>query len=115
MSMSSYVQRDGLRLAERLCEEQGFPLDFLRRDVRGRSAVLVRHHVMWCLAKDTDLSFPEIGAIFRKDHTSVIHAVRAENERQGANVRGMKFPAGYRERNRQSALLYAALSREVLA
>jgi len=35
-----------------------------------------RHMAMWIIRRNTSLSLPQIGAIFNRDHTSVIHALR---------------------------------------
>jgi len=54
-----------------------------------RTAVLaqVRQQAMWLIAKETDLSYPVIGRMFGRDHTTVIHAVRRCNAGSGENVR----------------------------
>lgn len=51
--------------------------------------VRARQHAMWLAARDTPLSLAEIGRRFNRDHTTVIFAVRRENERCKANVRGL--------------------------
>lgn len=115
MSTATYLVPDGLSLARRYCDEEGYPLYFLQGSARHRDATRARQAVIWRLAKDTRLSLTEIAAILKKDHTSVLHAIRAENDRRGSDVRGMHFPAGYSERHRVTALIHAHLSREVLA
>lgn len=113
MSAAAYIAPGGLTLARRYSDEEGYSLSFLQSSMRHRGVTRARHAVIWRLARDTKLSLPEIAAVMKKDHTSVLHAIRAENERRGANVRGMQFPDDYHRRHRLQALLYAELSREV--
>jgi len=48
------------------------------KEVAGRSrtadVVRVRHAVMWILRDRADLSYPQIGRLFDRHHTAVIHA-----------------------------------------
>ncbi len=115
MTVSHYIDPFALSIARAAAEREGFTLAFLQGRVRNKAVSLARQAVAWTLAKDTDASLCAIAAILKKDHTSILYAVRAENERRGARVRGMTFPDGYRERNRLAALLYATMSREVVA
>lgn len=49
-----------------------------------------RMEACWRVARDfPTISLKQIGCIVRKDHTTVIHAVRVVNERTGENVRGL--------------------------
>lgn len=115
MSKSSYIDVFGLSLAERLAAATGFSLKSIQSPRRDGELTAARHEVVWRLAKDTDLTLPEIAAIVKRDHTTVIHAIRAENERRDKNVRGLCFPEGYKERKRIQARLSVELSREVVA
>lgn len=65
----------------------------LTGDSRTAPIVAARQQAMWLCARDTPLSLPAIGRIFNRDHTTVLHAIRRENDRRGENVRGM---GGYR-------------------
>lgn len=115
MSKAPYLNPMGLHLARRLAEQAGFTLAFLQGKARHANASHTRAAIAWELARQTSMSLPEIGAILGKDHTSVLHMIRAENERRGTDVRGFQFPDGYRERNRLTATIYKIMSREVLA
>ncbi len=44
---------------------------------------------VWICAQETPLSLPQIGAIFNRDHTSIMNLIRRENARRGKNVRGL--------------------------
>ena len=43
---------------------------------RTKPLVTARHLVMYVIRSTTELSYPEIGSAFGRDHTSIIHAVR---------------------------------------
>lgn len=58
-------------------------------DSRTAPIVAARQQAMWLCARDTHLSLPAIGKLFKRDHTTVLHAVRRENDRRGENVRRM--------------------------
>jgi len=44
-----------------------------------------RHVAMWCAARLTGLSFPQLGRAFRRDHTTIMYAVRQVAKRRAAN------------------------------
>ena len=115
MSKAPYIDPLGLHLARELSEQAGFTLKFIQGRARYASLSQARASVAWGLARQTSMSLPEIGAILQKDHSSIIHMIRSENERRGTDVRGLHFPEGYRERHRLNATLYNVMSREVLA
>lgn len=54
----------------------GVKLEHLQADRRTRNISDLRSVVMHVLRRSTGLSLQEIGAIFKRDHTSVIHNVR---------------------------------------
>lgn len=62
-------------------------------DILGRAQcealVKARQQAMWLAAKETSLSLTSLGKLFFRDHTTVIHAIRRENDRTGENVRGL--------------------------
>lgn len=51
---------------------------------RTRRIAHPRHHAMWEVRQRTTLSFPQIGRIFDRDHTSVLHDVREHEKRRAA-------------------------------
>lgn len=53
----------------------------LKSDRRYFDVVTARHVAMWLAKELTFRSLPEIGRIFRRDHTSVLHGIRSVNER----------------------------------
>jgi chromosomal replication initiation ATPase DnaA len=54
----------------------GATLERLQMDNRARNISDLRSTVMHILRRHTGLSLQDIGAIFKRDHTSVIHNVR---------------------------------------
>jgi chromosomal replication initiator protein len=51
-------------------------IENLRGDRRGKFA-RARHIAMYVARKATDVSYPELGRAFGRDHTTVIYAVRS--------------------------------------
>lgn len=66
--------RDIIRVTEALC---GLSPGSLAGPCRKRPLVLARHAAMLVARHGTDKSLPQIGRAFRRDHTSVIHGLRA--------------------------------------
>lgn len=46
----------------------------LRSDTKTADLVKIRHYIMWRARKEAGTSFPKLGRIFNRDHTSVIYA-----------------------------------------
>lgn len=63
------------------CQRAGISVD----DARSRSQLRIlsskRHHAMAILHDEYKLSFPRIGRMFERDHSSVFHGVRSHNNR----------------------------------
>ena len=70
-------------------DRHGIPPDDILADSRDAPTILARQQAMWLAAKETTLSLAEIGRQFKRDHTTIIHGVRCENDRSGENVRGL--------------------------
>jgi len=49
-------------------------VEYILGKKRDKRAISIRHYAMWRSKKETDASFTKIGKIFKKDHSSVIHA-----------------------------------------
>lgn len=70
------------------------------------SLVLCRREAAWRIAKETNLSFPQIGSLLNKDHSTIIWAIRRQNEATGEDVRELGFcPIKRIERSRKAARL----------
>jgi len=59
-------------------------VDALRGRSRRRSVVRPRHFAIYLCRRYTDHSLKEIGRAFRRDHTSVMHAIRSVEQRTAA-------------------------------
>jgi chromosomal replication initiation ATPase DnaA len=69
------------RIAEEVCAEHGFPISRLLSDYRRQPEVRWRQEFMWRAYQTGLFSYPTIGRFLGKDHTSVVHGVRAHAER----------------------------------
>jgi len=54
---------------------------------RDRQATLARHAVAWALRYEAGLSLIAIGRLLDRDHTSIVYAIRAAEQRAVANAR----------------------------
>ena len=59
----------------------GFSEDDLQSDSRARDLSHVRQEIMWEANKIHGRSFPDIGRVLNRDHTTILHGVRAHEER----------------------------------
>lgn len=71
------VDRPIRRAALEVCRVAEVSLDDLRGAGRTRRLAHARQAAMWLARQTTDASLPEIGRFFHRDHTTVIHAIRA--------------------------------------
>jgi hypothetical protein len=72
-----------------ICRELSVSEAYLRSKHRQPFIVDARHQAIWLIARGTSFSLAHIGRMFGTDHTTVIHAVRKQNDRRGANVRDL--------------------------
>jgi chromosomal replication initiator protein len=63
-------------------EACAIPLDVLLGPSRERWVVEARQGLMWVLRNRLGLSFPEIGRAMKRDHSTVVHGVKAEERRR---------------------------------
>ena len=70
-----------------VAEQHGFTVAEIRSPCRNLHLVAARKLAMYLCARDTLLSYPQLGRVFHRDHSTVIHAVRSENKRLGTSVR----------------------------
>lgn len=68
--------RKAREIIEQVCEETGIPEKKLLSKKRTRHLVEARCLCMWMIRKQTKLSLPEIGELFNRDHTTVLHNLR---------------------------------------
>lgn len=69
----------------------------LARDIlgvhRSKPVVLARQEAMWRVHRDRpEISFPQLGRLFDRDHSTVIHGIRSHEERRRKVIGGMETP-----------------------
>lgn len=77
-------------IIEKSAQLYGVDRDELREHIRRADIVIPRQVAMYLLRTDIGLSFPSIGKMFDRDHTTVIHACNKVTEmiKRNAKVRG---------------------------
>lgn len=68
-----------------VAEKYGLTYAELISSRRDRRLAWPRQEAMWRCAKETVSSYPEIAREFYRDHTTVLHGIRAHEERLRAN------------------------------
>ena len=66
---------------EKACMANGISREQARCKSRTRDLVHPRQAAMLWLRNNTNLSLPEIGRLFDRDHTTVLHGIRAAEKR----------------------------------
>jgi chromosomal replication initiator protein len=66
----------------------GFTVEEIRGEQRKDKIVRARHHAIWEISKCTPWSLVRIGKLFRKDHTTIINAIRRHQARIDAGTVG---------------------------
>jgi len=71
-----------------ICQEisdlYGVSVDELLGPKRTKSISNARQHAMYLMAEQRHLSLPRIGSFFNRDHTTILHGVRAHKARMEA-------------------------------
>jgi len=73
------------RIMLAVCDRFGVTLAELRSHSRNALLVRARHAAMWAIRHQTSLSYPQIGRLFDRHHTSVMHAVARIDGARRAN------------------------------
>lgn len=79
----SITRREAMRrLVREVCEDAAVSEPAIYSTNRRRHVARARQAAMWRIRKEMpDLSLPQIGRFFNRDHTTVIHAIRAVEAR----------------------------------
>ncbi len=77
-------ERDLLALLDDVCRIRAVTRDDVCGDSRTKAVACARHEVWWRLRHHDErfFSFEEIGRLFRRDHATVLHGVRAHARRR---------------------------------
>ncbi len=98
--------------AKLICFEARVSWDIVIGRSRRRDLTGLRNRIAWEL-RQRDLSYPQIGAILNRDHTSILHSVRrvdaAEGDREAEKWIGRKNRQSLESQHRIKAEKEAAL------
>jgi len=105
------MKRQARNLIAKIAEAHGVTFRDVIGTTRFKEVVAARMESCFQIAKQIpEMSLSQIGQIIRKDHTTVINAVRVLNERYGDNVRNLGFVTAERvARNRMAARISAGV------
>ena len=85
-------QKHAAKIIEQICDFYGLTQAQVKGKCRLRGYVKARFLAMFLLRTRTGLTLKEIGRMFHRDHTSIIHAIKTINE-----VMSLKFENDYKE------------------
>lgn len=71
------------RIALEVCAKHEIKLSEMKSPQRNMSLVLARHEAFYRCKTETEMSLPQIGRRFGRDHTTVLHGVRKHAARNG--------------------------------
>lgn len=77
-------QTDAMHVAYDWARDEGLDINAFMGEKRTREFVRPRQECMEALDRETNLTFSDIGRIFGRDHTTVMHSVRRVHERRAA-------------------------------
>lgn len=77
------LPRNRQRIIAEVAAKHDLTVTSLKGERRTRPFVRARQEAFYRLRAELRLSFPQIGAIFDRDHTTVLHGVRSFAERNG--------------------------------
>ena len=72
------MKAEALGIIKDVAANTGFSVEELTGKRRFTGLVEARHRAMAQIRERTALSYPEIGNLFNRDHSSVIHAVQKQ-------------------------------------
>lgn len=70
------------RIADRVCRLYEIPPSELFSKTRRTRVVMARHLMVYWIHRQGKYSLPQIGEFARRDHTSILHAIRAHEKRK---------------------------------
>lgn len=74
------------RILAEVAIEHGIPPALILGKQRQRLIMAARHHAMYRMSQETDMSLAEIGRNMGRDHTTVISGIKAHQRRQAASA-----------------------------
>jgi chromosomal replication initiation ATPase DnaA len=85
-------QKHAAKIIEQICDFYGVTAAQIKGKCRLRGYVKARFVAIFLLRTRTGLTLKEIGRMFHRDHTSMIHAIKTINE-----VMSLKFENDYKD------------------
>jgi hypothetical protein len=74
------------RILAEVAIEHGIPPVLILGKQRQRQIMAARHHAIYRMSQETDMSLAEIGRHMGRDHSTVISGIRAHQRRQAASA-----------------------------
>lgn len=66
---------------EEVAQRHDIPVGLIYAQDRRKAISTVRHEAYYLVHRDFGLSYPEVGRIFDRDHTTILHGVRKHEKR----------------------------------
>lgn len=67
-----------------VAKKHGVTVALIMGEARDKRVILARHEVWWRVWRTSGLSYPRMGAMFRRDHTTIMHGVKRYEQRMAA-------------------------------
>jgi chromosomal replication initiator protein len=94
MKKTNILQPDtsGGKSLKLACEIANISIEEARSSARTKEVCHRRNHAMWVMRQWDGWSYPNIGRMLKRDHTTIIHGVKTHQERlnQQANKSGLE-------------------------
>jgi len=74
------------RILEKVAKKYGIAVEDLKGNKRTKEIAYARHIAIYLLRKLTDMSYPQIGKLLKRDHSTIISSLRTVEEKMGANT-----------------------------
>jgi chromosomal replication initiation ATPase DnaA len=75
--LDALVERDLVELLDTVCAGRGVTRDEICGRVRTRTVARARQELWWRLRAGRAFSYEEIGRLFQRNHSTVLHGIRA--------------------------------------
>lgn len=79
------MSRRVLRMVEEVAAKHRLTVPIIMGTSRDVASVAARHEAWWTVWRETGLSYPRLGALFRRDHSSILHGVRKHQAKVAAS------------------------------
>ncbi|MBQ8510137.1 MAG: chromosomal replication initiator protein DnaA [Clostridia bacterium] len=73
------------RILEKVAKKNGMTVDDIKSSKRNKEIAHARHIAIYLVRKLTDISLPQIGKLFKRDHTTVLNSLKTVERELGSN------------------------------